>query len=344
MKPAVATAPSRLLYRIISVSSVSSYLELRSELECVSREYQYVQYCSYMQHSEYAPFVLRKSVKFVRRLGYGTNAGLVASPHWEMPEKQTSEKVPSRVTNHVSQQSYVCRHSTTRESQRPAKDASFFLGLRLRLRQSRKDTRLEFLTHLSLKCLKTLFVVSCTSTRVYCYHPKPFPIIQESSVSFFHSDTSTTVPVSPDHSLTTPHTHIKQNKAAMKFMLSSFLTLGGRNSKSIEPDTLSSKTTTLVQSHNASLTTTSSISSTSSSTNTKKRKSYMACQRFIGRPMTRTEAMKKMDTCKNFRDMVVTLEGDAIQNAIGLEYGSRLRSCVERSKRNLYHHGNRAHY
>ena len=132
--------------------------------------------------------------------------------------------------------------------------------------------------------------------------------------------------------------HHQQVIITMKFMLSSFLSLGGRNNnnKSIEPDQSSSFTT--APKLNSKL----STSPTTMASN-KKRNSYLACQRFIGRPMTRAEAAKKMESCPKFRDMVAT-DGDAVQNAIGLEYGSRLRSCVERSKRNLYHHGNRAHY
>jgi hypothetical protein len=69
----------------------------------------------------------------------------------------------------------------------------------------------------------------------------------------------------------------------------------------------------------------------------------VACQRFVGRPMTREEAKKKLEGCKKFRD-IVSPEGDTVVNAIALEYGSRLRSCMLQSKRNIYHHGNRAHY
>ena len=81
----------------------------------------------------------------------------------------------------------------------------------------------------------------------------------------------------------------------------------------------------------------------SQATMLQKKRSYLACQRFIGKPMTRMEAQTKLESCKNFRDMVAQ-EGDVIQNAIALEYGTRLRSCVIQSKRNPYHHGNRAHY
>jgi hypothetical protein len=69
----------------------------------------------------------------------------------------------------------------------------------------------------------------------------------------------------------------------------------------------------------------------------------VACQRFIGRPMTREEAKKKLEGCKNFRD-IVSSDGDTLENAIAFDYGSRLRSCMLQSKRNIYHHGNRAHY
>ena len=110
----------------------------------------------------------------------------------------------------------------------------------------------------------------------------------------------------------------------MQSLLSSVLSMGGRNAMSIQPESPNPirPTPTVMR---------------------QKKRSYLACQRFIGKPMTRMEAQKKLDSCKNFRDMVAQ-EGDVIQNAIGLEYGARLRSCVIQSKRNPYHHGNRAHY
>jgi hypothetical protein len=136
---------------------------------------------------------------------------------------------------------------------------------------------------------------------------------------FYFSNSLHLRPAFSPHSTTTPPQY-----ATMKFALSSFLTLGGRNVKPIQPESPNQ------------------ITSSPSNPRQKKR-SYLACQRFIGKPMTRMEAQKKLDSCKNFRDMVAQ-EGDVIQNAIGLEYGTRLRSCVIQSKRNPYHHGNRAHY
>lgn len=108
----------------------------------------------------------------------------------------------------------------------------------------------------------------------------------------------------------------------MKFALSNFLTFGGVNNKIESGTERKPKTTTLPLA---------------------KKRTYLACQRFVGKPMTHQEAKTKLESCKNFRDIVAT-EGDAIQNAIGLEYGSRLRSCVEQSNRVPSSKVNRVHY
>ena len=112
----------------------------------------------------------------------------------------------------------------------------------------------------------------------------------------------------------------------------------------------------LLESESTSLSTSSRqtqnkfTSSTTTTTTTAPRRllfnrkdTLVACQRFIGKPMTREEAKKKLEGCKKFRD-IVSSDGDSLENAIALEYGSRLRSCMLHSKRNIYHHGNRAHY
>ncbi len=253
----------------------------------------------------------------------------------ERPKTDDATMGNGVVTSHEHAETFLSMNSTIR--QRSTERHIVFLGLSLRLQQYRKWIGIS--NHLSLKGTQT-----CTPEYKYSENYTPvqpkagFSITNHSSVIRASSILTHQLPVNTGHSRTIPRSQIEQDEAAMKFMLSSFLTIGGGNNKFFEPDasfapSLPSRRESkpcIMQSHTTSV-------------STKKRKSYLACQRFIGRPMTRAEAIKKLESCKNFRDMVAS-EGDVIQNAIGLEYGSRLRSCVERSKRVLYHHGNRAHY
>lgn len=75
-------------------------------------------------------------------------------------------------------------------------------------------------------------------------------------------------------------------------------------------------------------------SSFASQSTVAKKQTLFACQRFVGKPMTRIQAQQKLDTNAAFKGLASQAGSnskDLIANAIAFEFGTRLRSCVEES-------------